>query len=175
MTWSSDLVCSNVRRGGWLQVACTFRTSYYFCLLFMRKMECCLLCCLLSDLLSVFVLPMSPLMMTKYRGTPLYIFPVLFDEISVFIALWTTCLRGQVPNFETHLQLVPRPPSLRSGDRDRVCHVGFCGGQSGAGVGFLRVPRFPLPIFIPPIAPKIILSSIVGVCTTGQSGRSTRD
>jgi hypothetical protein len=35
--------------------------------------------------------------------------------------------------------------------------VGFCGGQSGAGVGFLRVLRFPLPIFIPPIAPKIIL------------------
>jgi hypothetical protein len=32
-------------------------------------------------------------------------------------------------------------------------HVGFCGGQSGAGVGFLRV----LPNFIPPIAPKIIL------------------
>jgi hypothetical protein len=34
--------------------------------------------------------------------------------------------------------------------------VGFCGGQSGAGAGFLRVLRFPLPIFIPPIAPKII-------------------
>jgi hypothetical protein len=32
----------------------------------------------------------------------------------------------------------------------------FFGGQSGAGAGFLRVPRFPLPIFIPPIAPKII-------------------
>jgi hypothetical protein len=25
------------------------------------------------------------------------------------------------------------------------------------GAGFLRVLRFPLPIFIPPIAPKIIL------------------
>jgi hypothetical protein len=36
-------------------------------------------------------------------------------------------------------------------------HVGFCGGQSGAGAGFLRVLRFPLPIRIPPIAPKIIL------------------
>jgi hypothetical protein len=35
--------------------------------------------------------------------------------------------------------------------------VGFCGGQSGAGVGFLRVLRSPLPIFIPPIAPKILL------------------
>jgi hypothetical protein len=29
---------------------------------------------------------------------------------------------------------------------------GFCGGQSGTGAGFLRVPRFPLPI-IPPISP----------------------
>jgi hypothetical protein len=35
--------------------------------------------------------------------------------------------------------------------------VGFCGGQSGDGAGFLRVLRFPLPIFIPPIAPKIII------------------
>jgi hypothetical protein len=48
-------------------------------------------------------------------------------------------------------------PPLRSGVRDRVCHVRFCGGQSGAGVGFLRVLRFPLPNFIPPIAKKIIL------------------
>jgi hypothetical protein len=28
-----------------------------------------------------------------------------------------------------------------------------CGGRSGAGAGFLRVLRFPLPVFIPPIAP----------------------
>jgi hypothetical protein len=38
------------------------------------------------------------------------------------------------------------------------CHVGFCGGQSGAGAGFLRVLRFPLPNFIPLIAHKIILT-----------------
>jgi hypothetical protein len=31
---------------------------------------------------------------------------------------------------------------------------GICGGPSGAGAGFLRVLRFPLPIFIPPIAPQ---------------------
>jgi hypothetical protein len=30
----------------------------------------------------------------------------------------------------------------------------LCGGQSGAGAGFLRVLRFPLPIFIPQIAPQ---------------------
>jgi hypothetical protein len=31
---------------------------------------------------------------------------------------------------------------------------GLNGGQSGAVAGFLRVLRFPLPIFIPPISPK---------------------
>jgi hypothetical protein len=36
----------------------------------------------------------------------------------------------------------------------RVWYCGICGGQSGAGTGFLRVLRFPLPIFIPPIAPQ---------------------
>jgi hypothetical protein len=38
--------------------------------------------------------------------------------------------------------------------RSRVWSSGICGGQSGAGAGFLRVLRFPLPIFIPPIAPQ---------------------
>jgi hypothetical protein len=36
----------------------------------------------------------------------------------------------------------------------RVQSFGICGGQSGAGAGFLRVLRFPLPIFIPPISPQ---------------------
>jgi hypothetical protein len=38
--------------------------------------------------------------------------------------------------------------------RFRVWSSGICGGQSGAGAGFLRVLRFPQPIFIPPIAPQ---------------------
>jgi hypothetical protein len=59
-------------------------------------------------------------------------------------------------------RLVAGFPPLRSGVRDRVCHVGFCGGQSGAGVGFLRVLRFPLPVFIPPILQKLS-SSIIKV------------
>jgi hypothetical protein len=36
----------------------------------------------------------------------------------------------------------------------RVCSVGICGGKSGAGVGFIRVLRFPLPVFIPPNSPS---------------------
>jgi hypothetical protein len=38
--------------------------------------------------------------------------------------------------------------------RSRVLSNWICGGQSGAGAGFLRVLRFPPPIFIPPIAPQ---------------------
>jgi hypothetical protein len=49
----------------------------------------------------------------------------------------------------------------------RVWSSGICGGQSGAGAVFLRVPRFPLPIFIPPIAPQSP-SSIIWGCTIGQ-------
>jgi hypothetical protein len=30
---------------------------------------------------------------------------------------------------------------------------GVCGGQSSTGAGFLQVPRFPLPIIIPPTSP----------------------
>jgi hypothetical protein len=32
--------------------------------------------------------------------------------------------------------------------------VWLCDGPSGTGAGFLRVLRFPLPIFIPPIVPQ---------------------
>jgi hypothetical protein len=36
----------------------------------------------------------------------------------------------------------------------QVKSCGICGGQSGVGVGFLRVLRFPLPILIPSTAPQ---------------------
>jgi hypothetical protein len=45
-------------------------------------------------------------------------------------------------------------PTSAARVRSRVCSSGICGGQSGAGAGFLLVLRFPLPIFIPPIAPQ---------------------
>jgi hypothetical protein len=38
--------------------------------------------------------------------------------------------------------------------RAPVWSSGICGRQSDAGADFLRVPRFPLPIFIPPNSPS---------------------
>jgi hypothetical protein len=41
---------------------------------------------------------------------------------------------------------------------------GICGGQSGAGAGFFRALRFPLPIIIPPMFPP---SELPGAGTIG--------
>jgi hypothetical protein len=45
-------------------------------------------------------------------------------------------------------------PTAAAWVQSRVWSSEICGGQSGAGAGFLRVLRFPLPIFILPIAPQ---------------------
>jgi hypothetical protein len=57
-------------------------------------------------------------------------------------------------------------------------HVGFCGGQSGSGAGFLRVLRFPLPNSFHQLLQKIIFIIIIiiinkssGICTIGQMGK----
>jgi hypothetical protein len=54
-------------------------------------------------------------------------------------------------------------PNAAARVRARVWSCGICGGQSGAGAGFLRVLRFPLPIFVPPIAPQSPSSIIWGL------------
>jgi hypothetical protein len=45
-------------------------------------------------------------------------------------------------------------PTAAARVRFWVWSSGICGGQSGAGANFLRVLRFPLPIFIPPNSPS---------------------
>jgi hypothetical protein len=54
-------------------------------------------------------------------------------------------------------------------------HVGFSGGQSGAGASFLRVLRFPLPILIPPIAPQPSSSIIWGLYNRPEVAAVPRD
>jgi hypothetical protein len=48
----------------------------------------------------------------------------------------------------------PCLPTAAARVRARIWSRGICGGQSGAGAGFLRVIRFPLPNFMPLIAPQ---------------------
>jgi hypothetical protein len=55
-------------------------------------------------------------------------------------------------------------PTAAAWVQSRVWSSGVCGGQSGAGAGFLRVLRFPLP-FIPPNSPS---SQSPGAGTIGQ-------
>jgi hypothetical protein len=55
-------------------------------------------------------------------------------------------------------------PTAAARVQSRVWSSGICGGQSGAGAGFLRVLRFPLP-FIPPNSPS---SQSPGAGTIGQ-------
>jgi hypothetical protein len=53
-------------------------------------------------------------------------------------------------------------PTMAARVRARVWSCGICGGQSGAGAGFLRVLWFPLPNFIPPVSPQSPSSIIWG-------------
>jgi hypothetical protein len=66
-----------------------------------------------------------------------------------------------------------RLPIAAARVRAQVRSCGICGGQSGTGVGFFRVLRFPLPILIPQIAPHS--SSIIRGCYIRPiSGRRTK-
>jgi hypothetical protein len=55
-------------------------------------------------------------------------------------------------------------PTAEARVQFRIWSSGIYGGQSGAGAGFLRVLRFPLP-FIPPNSPS---SQSPGAGTIGQ-------
>jgi hypothetical protein len=68
--------------------------------------------------------------------------------------LTTNTLKSEVVG-RTILQAVSRwLPTAAARVRSRVWSSEICGGQSGAGAGFLRVLRFPLPIFFLPNSPS---------------------
>jgi hypothetical protein len=58
--------------------------------------------------------------------------------------------------------------------RAQIRSCGIYGGESGTGIGFLRIHRFPLPIFIPPTAPHSSSSIIRGWYNRVNSGRRTK-
>jgi hypothetical protein len=98
-----------------------------------------------------------------------------WDRFSWFLSLLRKIRNGsQIRSFycvimtqtwgPRHIQAVSRwLPTAAARVRARIWSCGICGGQSGAGAGFLRVLRFPLPIFIPPIAPQSPSSIIWGL------------
>jgi hypothetical protein len=58
-------------------------------------------------------------------------------------ALYTLCFGRAI------VQAVSRwLPATEARVRPWVSSIGICGGQSGAGAGFLRLLRFPMPVFI---------------------------
>jgi hypothetical protein len=65
-------------------------------------------------------------------------------------------------------------PTAAARVQTRVYSCEICDGQSGAGAGFLRVLRFPLPIFIPPISPQTPSPIIRGWYNGSVSGRTTQ-
>jgi hypothetical protein len=70
--------------------------------------------------------------------------------------------RKPAPRGRAIAQAVSRslPTAVVRGSRpDR--HVGFCGGQSGAGARFLRVLRFPLPNSFHQLLQKIFIIIII--------------
>jgi hypothetical protein len=62
-------------------------------------------------------------------------------------------------------------PTAATRVRARVCSIGICGGQSGAGAHFLRALRCPLPIVIPTNSPS---SQSPEAGTIGQKWQTCR-
>jgi hypothetical protein len=67
-----------------------------------------------------------------------------------------------------------RLPTTAARIRSKVRSCGICGVQSGTGTGFLRILRFPMPIFIPPTAPHSSSSIVRGWYNRTISGRLTK-
>jgi hypothetical protein len=81
--------------------------------------------------------------------------------------------RWEITVGSCHYQASRWLPSAAAQFRAQVRSCGICGGQSGAGAGFLLVLWLPLPILIPPTVPHS--SSIVrDWCNSSNYGRRTK-
>jgi hypothetical protein len=63
-------------------------------------------------------------------------------------------------------------PTATARVRAWVWPSGICGGQSGAGAGFVRALRFPLTVFMPPNSPS---SQSPGAGTIGRNWPTSRE
>jgi hypothetical protein len=89
---------------------------------------------------------------------------MVYEKRLVWISAGTRAILTKVLSGRAIAQAVSRwLPTAAARVRARVWSCGICGGQNGAGAGFLGVLRFPLPIFIPPIAPQSPSSIIWGL------------
>jgi hypothetical protein len=106
-----------------------------------------------------------PVLQASAEITELWSRPFLlfYNSLFTLIDFFRPCIRIDTDSVLNTLQTnnigraIPQAvsrwlPTAEARVRSRVWSSGICGGQSGPGAGFLRVLRFPLPIFIPPIA-----------------------
>jgi hypothetical protein len=84
-------------------------------------------------------------------------------HIAIFGVKAPCSLVGGYQNSGRKYYILLEIEAVRSSETLVTTYQSTDGGQSGAGAGFLRVLRFPLPIFIPPIAPQSPLSIIWGL------------
>jgi hypothetical protein len=84
---------------------------------------------------------------TFLRG--LYYFVFLSNAYKMVIVSLSSSLAGRAIAETVSRWL----PTAAARVQSRVWSSGICGGQCGAGAGFLRLLRFPLP-FIPPNSPS---------------------
>jgi hypothetical protein len=106
---------------------------------------------------------------------------------NIYTEVWTTFIWLRIGSSGSHYehtlgraiaQAVSRwLPTAAVWDSRPGRHVGFCGGQSGARAGFLRVLWFLLPNSFHQLLQKIIFIIIIiinqssGICTIGQMGK----